>query len=127
MNRPNAAEDSPDFLKIRTKKFALATIRLCEGLPKGRTADIISKQLIRCSTSVGANYRSACRGRSKPDWISKLGIVNEEIDEALYWIELLVESGILSKEKGEAASKEAEEILSMIVASIKTSKRIAKP
>ena len=126
MNRHTSTEDSPDFLKIRTKKFALAIIRLCEALPKGKTAEIISRQLIRCSCSVGANYRAACRGKSKPDWIAKLGIVNEEIDEALYWIELLVESGILPKEKGQAASTEAEEITSMIVASIKTSKQNLK-
>lgn len=116
------SEDNPEFLKSRTKRFALAMMRLCESLPQSRASDIIIRQLIRSATSVGANYRAACRGRSKPDWISKLGIVLEEIDESQYWIELLVEAGMLNKEKGDAAIKEADEILSMVASSIKTSK-----
>ncbi len=116
-------EDNPDFLKVRTKRFALAIIKLCEGLPAGKTSDIIAKQLLRSSCSVGANYRAACRAKSKADFINKLNIVLEEIDESLHWIELLVDLGILSNQKGELAIKEANEILSMVVASIKTSKK----
>jgi four helix bundle protein len=115
-------KNSPDALRARTKKFALATIRLCESLPKNKTADVISRQLIRCACSVGANYRAACVAKSKPDFIAKLEIVHEEIDECSYWLELLVESGILTSEKGEAASKEAAEILSIVISSIKTAK-----
>lgn len=115
-----------DFLQVRTRKFALAIIRLCETLPKGRTSDIIAKQLIRCGSSVGANYRAACRGRSKPDFISKLGIVLEEIDESIYWLDLLVEANLITKEKGEAAIKEADEIIAMVVASLKTAKASLK-
>jgi len=119
-------EDSSDFLKVRTRKFALATIRLCENLKVGKTSDIISRQFLRCSTSVGANYRASCRGRSKPDFIFKLGIVEEEIDESIYWLELFIDTNLLSREKGELAIREAEEILSMVVASIKTSRAKTK-
>jgi four helix bundle protein len=95
---------------------------MCEGLSKSRTADIIARQLIRSSCSVGANYRAACVAKSKLDFIAKLGIVHEEIDELVYWLELLVESKIILSEQGEAAIKEAAEILSIIVASLKTAK-----
>ncbi len=70
-------------LKQRTKEFALRIIKLVESLPKGRTADVLGKQLLRAGTSVGANYRSACRARSTADFISKMGIVEEEADELL--------------------------------------------
>ncbi len=82
-----------DEMKKRTKAFALRVVRLVEVLPATRTADVIGKQLLRCGTSVGANYRAACRARSQADFISKMGIVEEEADETIYWIELLVESG----------------------------------
>jgi four helix bundle protein len=73
-------------LKERTKQFALRIIRLVEALPKGRAADVIGRQLLRCGTSVGANYRAACRARSNAEFISKMGIVEEEADESLYWM-----------------------------------------
>ncbi|MBM3329145.1 MAG: four helix bundle protein [Calditrichaeota bacterium] len=116
------AKNPPEDLRTRTKRFALATIRLCESLPKGRTADILARQLIRSACSVGANYRAADCARSKADFVSKLGIVHEECDESVYWFELLVESGILAKDKGEAAIHEATEIVAIIVSSIKTAK-----
>lgn len=115
-------EANSDFLQVRTRKFALAIIRLCEALPRGKTSDIIAKQLIRCGCSVGANYRAACRGRSKPDFISKLGIVLEEIDESVYWLGLLLEANLITKDKGDAAIKEADEIIAMVVTSMKTAK-----
>jgi four helix bundle protein len=71
-------------LKQRTQKFALKIIKLVETLPRGRTADVLGNQLLRSGTSVGANYRAACRARSSADFISKMGIVEEEIDESLY-------------------------------------------
>ncbi len=83
-----------DDLKKRTKTFGLQIIRLIESLPKGKTADVIGHQLIRCGTSVGANYRSACCARSRADFISKLGIVEVETDESIYWMEILQDSGI---------------------------------
>jgi len=78
-------------LKDRKKNFALRIIRLVEALPKGRTTDIIGKQLLRSGTSVGANYRAACRARSTADFISKMGIVEEEADESIFWMELLID------------------------------------
>ncbi len=76
-------------LKKRTKAFALRVIALVESLPRSRTANVIGNQLLRSGTSVGANYRSACRGRSTAEFISKMGIVEEEADESLFWMELL--------------------------------------
>lgn len=109
-------------LKNRTKKFALEVIKLVEQLPKGRTTDIIGKQLIRSGTSVGANYRAASRAKSPADFISKMGIVEEEADEAIYWMELLVESGSLKSYQVEPLIKEANELLAITVSSIKTAR-----
>ncbi len=83
-----------DDLRKRTKKFALDAIQFVESLPKGRTAEILGRQLIRSGTSVGANYRAACRARSTADFIAKMGIVEEEVDESVYWLELLVDCSI---------------------------------
>ena len=79
-------------VKQRTKLFALGIIQLVESLPKERTAEVLGRQLLRSGTSVGSNYRSACRARSIPDFISKMSIVEEEADESLYWMELLIEA-----------------------------------
>ncbi|MEH2305612.1 four helix bundle protein [Nostoc sp.] len=108
-----------DF-KRRTKQLALRVIRLVEALPQSRTAEVIGKQLIRSATSVGANYRSACRGKSTADVIAKLSLVEEEADESLYWMELIVEVGLLPLEKVSNLMSENTEILAMTVASIKT-------
>ncbi|MBM2804844.1 MAG: hypothetical protein HW419_2737 [Deltaproteobacteria bacterium] len=106
--------------KDRTKKLALQIIELVEELPNRRTADVIGRQLLRSGTSVGANYRSACRGKSTADVLSKLAIVEEEADESVYWMELLVEAGIIPETRVSALMRETNEILAMIVASIKT-------
>lgn len=79
-------------MKLRTKQFALRIIKLVESLPKSKTSNILGGQLLRSGTSVGANYRAACRAKSTADFIAKLAIVEEEADESIYWIELLVES-----------------------------------
>src|SRR5574341_195622 len=84
-----------ESFKDRTKRLALGLIKLVEPLPKNRTADIIGRQLIRSGTSIGANYRAACRGRSTADVIAKLRIVEEEADESVYWMELLIESALV--------------------------------
>jgi four helix bundle protein len=86
---------TPDYLKNRTKQFGLAVIRLVESLPKSMMAGVIGKQVLRSATSVGANYRAVCRARSKADFVAKLGIVEEEIDESGYWLELLIEANII--------------------------------
>ena len=106
--------------KRRTKQLALRVICLVEALPQNRTADVIGKQLLRSATSVGANYRSACRGKSIADVVAKLSIVEEEADETLYWLELLIESGLMPAEKLKSLISETNEILAMTVASIKT-------
>jgi four helix bundle protein len=116
-----------DELKARTKKFALRVIKLVESLPANKSANIIGNQLLRSATSVGANYRSACRGRSKPDFISKTGIAIEEADESLYWMELLVESEIVPQEKLSALMQECNEIIAILTASVKTAKSNLKP
>ncbi len=112
-----------EMFKHRTKTLALNVIKLAEKLPKNKTAEVIGKQLLRSAISVGANYRAACRGRSVADTISKLGIVEEEADESMYWMELLIESGIVAKESLQYMIEETNEITAMTVASIKTLKR----
>ncbi len=84
---------SNENLKLRTKQFALRIIKLIESLPHDMTANVLGKQLLRSGTSVGANYRAACRSKSAPDFVSKMGTVEEEADESGYWMELLTDSG----------------------------------
>ena len=110
-------------LKIRTKSFALRIIKLVESLPKNSTSDVIGRQLIRSGTSVAANYRSSCRARSNADFIAKMGIVEEEADESLLWLELLVESGVVKEKSVELLMKEADELVAIIVSSIKTARK----
>ncbi len=106
--------------KDRTKQVALRIIRLVEALPKTKTAQTIGGQLLRCGTSVGANYRAACRGKSPADVIAKLGIVEEEADESIYWLDLLVEAKVLPESRRRPLMGELAEIVRMTVASIKT-------
>lgn len=110
-------------LKRRTKCFALNAIKLVETLPIGKTCEVIGRQLLRSGTSVGANYRSACRAKSTADFISKMGIVEEEADESGYWLELLVELGKLKLEQAAELLKESNELVAIAVASIQTAKR----
>jgi four helix bundle protein len=109
--------------KQRTKCVALRIIRLVEALPKTRTADVIGRQLLRSGTSIGANYRAACRARSPADMIAKLGIVEEEADETMYWLELLSEAAVIPAVSLNGLRQELNEILAMIVASQKTLRR----
>ena len=88
---------SNDDLKNRTKKFALRIIKLVESLPNTPTARVIGGQLLRCGTSVPANYRASCRARSNADFISKMGIVEEETDEPAFWIEMLVDTNLIKE------------------------------
>jgi len=110
-------------LKKRTKKYAIEIIKLVQSLPKDRVADVIGKQLLRSGTSVGANYRSACRARSKADFISKMKIVEEEADESSYWLELIEEAKIYENEVIKPVMKETTELLSIAVASIQTARK----
>jgi len=114
---------SPEEFKKRTKTFELRTIRLVEALPAKRAAQVIGNQLLRAGTSVGANYRAACRAKSRADFISKMGTVEEETDESLYWMEMLVDAGLIKQALIGELMREGSEILSVVVASINTSKR----
>ncbi|MEP7274689.1 MAG: four helix bundle protein [Acidobacteriota bacterium] len=109
--------------KNRTRNLALRIIKLVEALPRGQVADVIGRQLLRSATSVGANYRAACRGKSEGDFAHKLAIVEEEADESLYWMELLIEAGIVSQARLTPLMSEANEIIAMTVASIRTLRR----
>lgn len=109
-----------DGFKLRTKRFALRVIRVVQALPKTAEAQTIGNQLLRAGTSVGSNYRAACRAKSTADHINKLKIVEEEADETLYWLELLVEAEIMPHTLLTDLMKEGDEILAIIVTSIKT-------
>ena len=111
--------DKKAFQK-RTKQLAIRVIKMTDSLPKSKAGDVIGRQIIRSATSVGANYRAACRAKSTADFINKLKIVEEEADETLYWLELIVEAELLSEKKLAALIKETDEIIAMTVASIKT-------
>ncbi len=110
-------------LKKRTKQFALRVIRLTEALPNTMTANVIRRQLLRSGTSVGANYRAACRAKSPADFIAKMGIVEEEADESLYWMELLIEAGIVDESKLAPLMQEADELVAITVTSINTARK----
>jgi four helix bundle protein len=107
-------------LKARTKKFVLDAIRFYQMLPKTEEGSIIGRQFIRSASSVGANYRAACRSRSKAEFYSKLSIVVEEADETAFWIEVLAESGITDAEEINPLLKEANEILAIVAKARKT-------
>jgi four helix bundle protein len=106
--------------KTRTKKLAVAIIKQMDKLPQSREADVIARQIIRSGTSIGANYRAACRAKSTADMINKMKIVEEEADETEYWLEILVEAGLAPQEQIANIHKETDEILAMTVAFIKT-------
>lgn len=112
----------PDELKERTKKFALSVIQFTSSIPKKPEADVIRHQIIRSGTSVGANYRAACRARSRAEFISKIGIVEEEADETAYWLELLAESGLAQPAQTLELLKEARELVAICSASRRTAK-----
>jgi four helix bundle protein len=112
-----------EIIKKRTKHIGLEVIRLIDELPFKVSAREISKQLIRCSTSIGANYRATCRSKSPADFINKLKIVEEETDETLYWLELLEESGLIDSTRLIHLKSETNEVLSIVVASLKTARK----
>ena len=114
---------TPDKLKDRTKQFGLRVIRLVESLPKSKTATVIGHQLLRCATSVGANYRAACRGRSRAEFVAKLGIVEEEADESAYWLEMLVEAKVMKPNLVTQLLAEADELTAIMAKSRKTAKQ----
>ncbi|MBZ5670281.1 MAG: four helix bundle protein [Acidobacteriia bacterium] len=113
-------------LKSRTKKFALNIIRLFRSPPRAEDVRIIARQVLRSGTSVAANYRAACRARSRAEFIAKLGTVVEEADETVFWLELLVESGMAQQQLVAAIAKEANELLAIFAASQRTTRQGVK-
>jgi len=109
-------------MKARTKSIANRIVKLCEALPDKWIAKTLGRQLLRSGTSVGANYRAVCRAKSNADFINKLRVVEEECDESLFWMELLVENNLVKPARLNALMKEANEILSIVVASAKTAR-----
>lgn len=113
-------------LKQRSKRFAHGCVKLALALPKTSLGLHIEKQLIRCSTSVAANYRAACLGQSKKAFISKLGIVIEEADESVFWIEFFQDEKLMNNEESQHLLREAKELTSIFIASRKTAIRNSK-
>ena len=112
-----------ELLKARTKRFGLAIITFVNALPHTRETEVIGKQLIRAALSVGANYRAACRARSQADFVSKIGVVEEEADESGYWLEILRESQSTIDQRMDQLLKEANELTAIFAASEKTARR----
>jgi four helix bundle protein len=110
-------------LKQRTKDFALRILKLIDALPNSRKGRIIADQLGRAGTAVGANYRASCRGRSRAEFIAKIGVVEEEADESAYWLELTMEGGLLAAAKVQALHTEATELTAIMASSRLTASR----
>ena len=113
-------------LQRRTKKFAIDIIKFVGELPNIRAVNVLANQLLRCSSSVGANYRSACKGKSTADFINKIVIVEEEADESIYWLELMEESGLIQNSKTLILRNEAKELTAIFTAIGKTAKENQK-
>lgn len=109
-------------LRARSKQFAIRVVKLSQALPNTREAWVLGKQVLRLGTSVAANYRAACRARSKLEFIARIGIVVEEIDETVFWLELLIETGIVTKKRMGALLAEGSELLAIFAASQHTAR-----
>lgn len=113
---------SPEDLRLRTKAFSLRVLKLVQALPRSRACDTLGNQLLRAGTSVGANYRAACRAKSRADFVNKLKIVEEECDEALFWMEILIEGGLVKAGRLANLMAEGNTLLAIVVASAKTAR-----
>ena len=109
-------------LRDRTKAFALRVIHMSDALPKTRSGNVIGNQVLRCATSMAANYRAAGRSRSKAEFIAKIGVVIEEADETVFWLEMLRDSGIVKPTKLDSMLDEANQLLAIFTASRRTAK-----
>ena len=114
----------PEELRDQTKEFALRVIRLFRSLPYRTDTQVLGKQVLRCGTSVAANYRAVCRARSKQEFIARIGIVAEEADESVLWLELANESGITKTELTEDLLTDARKLTAILTASQQTAKRV---
>ena len=117
----------PEQMRERTKEFALRVVKLFRFLPRSPEAQVMGKQLLRSGTSVAANYRAVCRARSSAEFLAKMGIVIEEADETVFWLELLVGSGVVREERMGKLLKEANELLAIFAASAQTGRRKRAP
>ena len=113
----------PEELRNRTKAFAVRIVRLYKSLPYSGDAQVLGKQLLRCGTSVAANYRAACRGRSRAEWIAKIGVVVEEADESVFWLEMLSDCEIVPGAKLADLIREGHELSALFTASQATARR----
>ena len=118
--------DKATELKRRTKSFAIRIVNLFRSLHRSPDAQTLGKQLLRSGTSVGANYRAVCRARSQAEFIAKMGVVVEEADETVFWLELLGETGVVRQERAQDLLKEANELVRIFGASLRTSKHGVK-
>jgi four helix bundle protein len=107
-------------LKVRTKQFALRVMKLIDALPRTIQGRAIANQIIRSATSVAANYRAACRARSRAEFVAKIGVVEEEADESCFWLELIIDSGLLTQERIVPLLTEARELVAIMAASRKS-------
>ena len=112
----------PEDLRRRTKEFALRIVKVFRALPKSEEARILGRQVLRSGTAVAANYRSACRARSRADFVSKIGITVEEADETAFWLGLIVDAGIIKKSKLESLMAEANELVRIFQATRTTAR-----
>lgn len=110
-------------LRERTKEFAVRIIEMCDRLPRRMSTEILAKQLVGCATSVGANYRAACRARSHSEFASKMQIVQEEADESQYWVDLLFRVGALKEDEFHPLEKEASELTAIFTSSAATARK----
>ena len=116
-------EGGQDDLRQRTKQFALRVVKLYQALPTSGAGAILGKQVLRSGTSVGAHHREAFRSRTTAEFVSKMEVGTQELDETLYWLEILAEAGIVPSDRLHALSDEAEQLLAIFTASVKTAKR----
>jgi four helix bundle protein len=116
-------EGDVEGLKERMKRFGLAIIRLAEKLPPRRAARVVANQMVRSGTSPGANYRAACRARSRAEFVSKTGIVEEELDETIYWLEISLDAEFIRQSDADGIIQEGNELLAIVVSSIRTARR----
>jgi four helix bundle protein len=121
-NAEHQGKFEPRDLLSRTKTFAVEIIRLVEALPRGRSAEVLGRQLLRSGTSVAANYRAARRARSRKEFIAKLGIVEEEADESCFWLELLAASGLGVSADTDRLRNEANQLVAITISSIRTAR-----
>ena len=114
---------NPQELKERTKQFALRVMRLVDALPRAAKGNAVAGQLMRSGTSVAANYRAACRGRSRAEFVAKIGVVEEEANETALWLELIIEDGMIPRQRVESLWREADELCAIFYTALETGRR----